>query len=286
MWTLLCIISAITSGFASVIMKICSRNNNSRAVSLTGLVTINISYIIISIIFTDVLYSFNLKSLIFVAPLTLCQMIGYICGILSVKYASVSTVIPIRNCNCVITLILGIIFLHESVPPIKLILSLALILLSILIVKEDKVKSDINGKKGIIFAWLFVIFNGTSSMLNKYYINIFVNPLILTFYYSLFGILIITIYLIFTKNYKYINPFKLKNPFILYGYIFLDLISNLSFRYSLVDGKVSIAQTIHASSIVITLISSYIILKESISKKKWCMIIIITILVLALSFKA
>ena len=43
-------------------------------------------------------------------------MIGYICGILSVKYASVSTVIPIRKCNTIVTLILGILILHESIP--------------------------------------------------------------------------------------------------------------------------------------------------------------------------
>lgn len=152
MWIILCLLSAVTSGFASVIMKKCSKNNNAKSIALIGLFTSNISYIIISILFTDVLTNFNITSFLQIAPLTICQMIGYICGILSVKYASVSTVIPIRKCNTIVTLILGILILHESIPILKLIISLILIILTILIVKEDKITSDKDIKKGILLS--------------------------------------------------------------------------------------------------------------------------------------
>lgn len=128
------------------------KNNNAKSIALIGLFTSNISYIIISILFTDVLTNFNITSFLQIAPLTICQMIGYICGILSVKYASVSTVIPIRKCNTIVTLILGILILHESIPILKLIISLILIILTILIVKEDKITSDKDIKKGILLS--------------------------------------------------------------------------------------------------------------------------------------
>lgn len=278
-----CLLSAITSGFASVIMKLCSKNNNAKSITLIGLITSHILYIITSIIFTDVLTTFNIASFIKIAPLTICQMIGYICGILSVKYASVSTVIPIRKCNTIVTLILGIIILHEAIPILKLILSLILIILTIFIVKEDKISNDKDSKKGILFAWLFVIFNGISSMLNKYYISIFINPLIVTFYYSLFGILIVTLYCIFTKSWKYLNIKKINKVYILYSYILFDFVSNLSFRFCLMDGQVSLAQPIHSSSIIITIIGSYFILNEKISKKKWLMIVGVIACVVLLS---
>ena len=168
MWIVLCLLSALTSGLASIIMKKCSKNNNAKSIALIGLLISHILYVIVSILFTDVLTTFNIKSFVQIAPLTICQMIGYICGILSVKYASVSTVIPIRKCNTIVTLILGIIILNESIPILKLIISLILVCLTIFIVKEDKISDDKDSKKGIIFAWLFVIFNGISSMLNKY----------------------------------------------------------------------------------------------------------------------
>lgn len=66
----------------------CSGGNDAKSIALIGLITSNILYIITSIIFTGVLITFNITSFIKIAPLTICQMIGYICGILSVKYAS------------------------------------------------------------------------------------------------------------------------------------------------------------------------------------------------------
>ena len=210
-------------------------------------------------------------------------MIGYICGILSVKYANVSTVIPIRKCNAIVTLILGIMILHEYIPILKLIISLVLIILTTVIVKEDKIRKDKTSKKGIIFAWLFVLFNGTSSMLNKFYINIFVNPLIVTFYYSLFGLLVVLVYLTISNNWKNINLRKINMAPVLFGFILFDFASNLSYRFCLIDGNVSLAQPIHSSSIIITVIGSWLILKEKISYKKWWFIIGVILCVVLLS---
>lgn len=286
MWIFLCLISAITSGFASIIMKKCSKNNDAKSIALIGLMISHTSYIILSIIFSNVLSNFNINNLLKIAPLTICQMIGYICGILSVKYASVSTVIPIRKCNAIVTLILGILILHESIPILKLIISVILILLTIFIVKEDKITNDIDGRKGIFFAWLFVLFNGISSMLNKYYINTYLNPFVVTFYYSLVGVIIVSIYCTFTRNWKYFKMGKINKLYLLFSYILFDLIANLAFRFCLVDGPVAIAQPIHSSSIIITIIGSYFILKEKISKKKWFMILGVIVCVILLSIKS
>lgn len=283
MWIFLCLLSAVTSGLASIIMKKCSKNNNAKSIALIGLATSNTLYIIVSILFTNVLETLNIKNLIQIAPLTICQMTGYIFGILSVKYASVSTVIPIRKCNTIVTLILGIIILNESIPILKLIVSLILVGLTILIVKEDNISNDRNSKKGIMFAWLFVLFNGISSMLNKYYINKFINPLIVTFYYSTFGLLIVLLYCLFTKSWKYYDLKKINKEYILFTYILFDFVSNLSYRFCLMDGQVSLAQPIHSSSIIITIIGSYFILKEKISKKKWLMIAGVIVCVFLLS---
>lgn len=283
MWIFLCLLSAVLSGTSSIIMKKCSKNNNAKSIALIGMVTSNILYIIVSVLFTDVLTNFNIKNFIQIAPLTICQMIGYICGILSIKYASVSTVIPIRKCNTIVTLILGTLILKESIPVLKLILSLILVILTILIVKEDKIKEEKDGEKGVVFAWLFVLFNGVSSMFNKFYINIFENPLIVTFYYSLFGISIVALYCLFTKSWECYNLKSINKSYILFTYILFDFISNLSYRFCLIEGQVSLAQPIHSSSIIITIIGSYFILKEKISKKKWLMIAGVIICVMLLS---
>ena len=69
----------------------------------------------------------------------------------------------------------------------------------------------------------------------------------------------------------------------LFTYILFDFVSNLSYRFCLVDGPVSLAKPIHSSSIIITIIGSYFILKEKISKKKWLMIAGVIVCVMLLS---
>lgn len=85
--------------------------------------------------------------------------------------------------------------------------------------------------------------------------------------------MIVTLYCIFTKSWKYLNIKKINKVYILYSYILFDFVSNLSFRFCLMDGQVALAQPIHSSSIIITIIGSYFILNEKISKKKWLMIV-------------
>jgi len=69
----------------------------------------------------------------------------------------------------------------------------------------------------------------------------------------------------------------------LFGYILFDFVSNLSYRFCLMDGQVSLSQPIHSSSIIVTVIGSYLILKEKISRRKWLMISGVIACVLLLS---
>ncbi|MCI8444654.1 MAG: EamA family transporter [Clostridia bacterium] len=111
MWLYLSLISAIFTGFTVIVMKKCSKDNLSIRLSLLGLLIGNIAYVIIGALKTDVIQNFNIMNIIKIAPLSIIQSIGYICAILSVKYANVSTVSPIRKGNTVITLILGMLIL-------------------------------------------------------------------------------------------------------------------------------------------------------------------------------
>ena len=240
MWLYLCLMSAIFSGFTSVAMKKCSKDNNSISLALIGMIISDIVYIILGVCMTDVVSSFSVTSLIKIAPLTIIQALGYICGILAVKYASVSTVAPIRKGNTVVT-------------------------------------------KGIIAAYGFVLFNGISGFLNKLYINIFHDPLVVVFYYGLMGIILVLLYCLFTNNWKNLNISKInfKGYFLLHS--LLDLGANLCQRFSLVEGQVSTVSVITSSSIVITILASRFILKEKITLKKYIMILGIFICVLGLS---
>lgn len=273
MWLYLSLISAIFTGFTTIVMKKCSKDNLTIRLSLLGLLISNIAYVIIGIFATDVIQHFDVTNLIKIAPLSIIQSIGYVCAILSVKYACVSTVSPIRKGNTVITLMLGILILKDTFSLIQLIASITLIILTILLAKSQKSQSNLSESKGILYAYGFVLFNGIAGFLNKVYINIFENPLIVTFYYGLVIIIGVILYCIITKKWTYINirQVNLKGLFLLHS--LLDLGANLCSRFSLINGQVSTVSVITSSSIVVTILASRFILKEKISWKKYLMIL-------------
>ena len=92
MWIFLCLLSAVTSGLASIIMKKCSKNNNAKSIALIGLATSNILYITVSILFTDVLTNFSIKNfLYFCNHLKWCHPSRFI-NIYKSNHYSISTI--------------------------------------------------------------------------------------------------------------------------------------------------------------------------------------------------
>lgn len=283
MWLYLSLISAIFTGFTVIVMKKCSKDNLSIRLSLLGLLIGNIAYVIIGALSTDVIKNFDIWNLIKIAPLSIIQSIGYICAILSVKYASVSTVSPIRKGNTVITLLLGVLILKDKFTLLQLIASTILIILTILLSKKQKDTSSIQESKGILYAYGFVLFNGIAGFLNKVYINIFGNPLIVVFYYGLVIVLGVILYCLIAKKWNYINLKQVNYKGLFLFHAVLDLGANLCSRFSLINGQVSTVSVITSSSIVITILVSKFILKEEITWKKYLMIIGVFICVITLA---
>ncbi len=285
MWLYLSLLSAIFSGFSTIVMKKCSKDNFSLRLSLLGLLIGNVAYVLIGIIATNVIVDFDIVNLIKILPLSIIQTIGYVCAILSVKYASVSTVSPIRKGNTVVTLLLGILILKDTFTGMQLAVSVILIVLTILLAKSERSKSTQNENKGIFYAYGFVLFNGIAGFLNKIYIGKFGNPLIVTFYYGLAIIIGVILYCLLTKKWEYIDIKKINHKGLFLFHSVLDLGANLSSRFSLVNGQVSTVSVITSSSIVITILASRFILKEKISLKKYLMIlgIFVCMLILALT---
>lgn len=284
MWLYLALISAVFTGFAPIAMKKCSRQNDAKSLALLGVVTSYIVYILISILTTDVIRDFNVMNLVKIFPLTFTQMIGYACAISSVKFAKVTSIAGIRKANTVVTLILGIIVLNEKLTYLQIILSVVLIILTILIASQKDEGSKANEGKGIMFAFLFVLFNGVSSFLNKIYIASYGDPLTVVFYYSLVGIIFVLAYCIITGSFKNLNIMRINAKWFFLLHSALDLVANLASRFSLIDGKVSIVSVITSSSIIITVLASRIIIKEKVSLKKYLMILGIFICVLGLAY--
>lgn len=285
MWLYLCLISTIVSGFMPLVMKKSSLKNDSKTIAISGLFIANLVYVIISICTTpSIISNFEGANLIKILPLSITHAIGYVCAILALKYGTVSTTSPIKKGNAVVTLLLGILVLKDGWNYVTIFVSFLLILLTILIAKGDKKENTKTDIRGIIAAFGFVLANGTAGFLNKVYINVFENPMIMNFYYGLSVVIFILGYCVITGKWKYINIKKIDTKKLFLLHSALDITASLLNRFSLVDGQVSVTSVIQSSSIIITILISRVILKEKISLKKYLMIFGVFICVLLLSF--
>lgn len=101
MWLSLCLLSTIISGFIPLVMKKTSLKNDAKTIAILGLFISNLIYVLISVLNTpSILADFQWTNLVKILPLSLSQGIAYICAILALKYATVSTTSPIKKGKC------------------------------------------------------------------------------------------------------------------------------------------------------------------------------------------
>lgn len=288
MWLYWCLLSTIISGFTAVALKKCSKNEPKR-IALMGLLSYHFIMIVVSLIANpEFITKLNISDMINMFPGILMQSIGFYCMVSAIKYGKVSITSSISKTKVVVTFFLGIIILKENCTLLQLMVSAILVILSIMVSKDEKnTKSQMNKKlkqKAIMYSYGFVLFNGVSNFLNKIYVTEYQSPMYVVFNYAVIIIIGLFLYCFFTKNWNYLDIRKInaKKFFILQ--VLLDVSSSIFNRFALLNGNVSIISVISTSSIVVTILSSRLILKEKVTYKKYLMILGIFICVLILSF--
>ena len=288
MWLYWCLLSTIIGGFTAVALKKCS-NNEPKRIALMGLLSYHLIMIVVSMITNpEFITKLNVADMINMFPGILMQSIGFYCMISATKYGKVAITSSISKTKVVVTFFLGIIILKENCTLLQLIVSAILVILSIMVSKDEKnTKSQMNKKlkqKAIMYSYGFVLFNGVSNFLNKIYVTESQSPMYVVFNYAVIIIIGLFLYCLFTKNWNYLDIRKInaKKFFILQ--VLLDVSSSIFNRFALLNGNVSIISVISTSSIVVTILSSRLILKEKVTYKKYLMILGIFICVLILSF--
>ena len=287
MWLYWCLLSTIIGGFTTVAMKKCSDNEPKR-IALMGLLSYHLIMIVVSLVTNpDFITKLNIGDMINMFPGILIQSIGFYCMVSATKYGKVAITSSISKAKVAVTFLLGIIILKENCTLLQLFISAILVILSIMVSKnENDGKNKMDKKleqRAIMYSYGFVLFNGISNFLNKIYVTEYQNPMYVVFNYAVIIIIGLFIYCLFTKSWNYLDIRKInaKKFFILQ--VILDATSSIFNRFALLDGNVSIISVITTGSIIVTILSSRFILKEKITYKKYIMIFGIFICALALS---
>lgn len=206
--------------------------------------------------------------LYFILPLIFAGILDFV-GTLSFykgfSTGQVSIVSPIASSWSLVTVILSIIFLKETLYPIQ-ILAIFLIIVGIWLTsidsKEflDKKKLNFNkgGKEGLIamstwglMAFLFIL---ASKLVNSWYLPIMI--------YRVFGILTTLLYVFLFKKDLVIKKDKLLSLKLIIPIGLLDQIANFSFNFGSLIGQASIISPIASAFCVVTVILGIIFFKE------------------------
>ena len=275
----LALLAAFFAAITGILAKIGMENVNSNlATAIRTIIVLIMAFIIVLI--TDRLHSITMistKALLFILLSGVATGISWLFFFRSLAMGDASKVIPIDKSSVVLTIILSIVVLGEQAVP-NIMVGGALIAVGtfVLIGKNEEKKRFTGSQIYIVYAILGAVFAALTAILAKIGIED-VDSNVATFLRTIVILLFSWAIVFFKGNHKEIKAISS------IGYLFLILsgvatgLSWLCYFAALAIGKVSVVAPIDKASVVITMILSFVLLKEKVTKSKVIGGIIITI---------
>lgn len=280
MWIVYVIISMFICGILNIIEKKGSNKQPLYFWAQASLIYGLLNIVIGLIFFPKIIMDFNFKTMLLTLPVSFLIVIGYYCSVKALNMSSISQVASIMKSKVIVVLILSIIFLNDKINIIQIVLIFLLLTFNILLnYRKDSKKS----KEGIIYAFGFLIANGTATFLNKVVLNTVPDPISITFYTGLTTVISIIIMLLVLKKIYLLNIKDFKNKKYVFIMELLEVITSLLLKCAMIEGNVTIITAMTSCSIIITILLSKLIFKEKISFTRWLILIVIIICLVLLS---
>lgn len=279
MWIIYAFIGATLAGVTAILSKIGVKDVNSTlATAIRTFVVLIMSFIIVLLVGSlRTISSINNKTLLFLILSGLSTGASWLCYFKALQMTNVNKVTPIDKSSTILTMILAFIFLKEEITLIKVVCIVLIAVGTYLMIEKKDLKIKTESKNGwLIWALLSALFASLTSILGKVGIEGIESNL---------GTTIRTVVVLFaswllvfiTKKQSGIKNINKRS------WLFLILSgiatggSWLCFYNALKLGPASIVVPIDKLSIVVTILFSYLILKEKLNKKSILGLILIVI---------
>lgn len=286
MWLLFACGSALFAGFTAILAKIGIKNTDSNvATAIRTVVILIFSWIMVLIVGSqDMLKSISGKTLVFLILSGLATGGSWLFYFKALQLGDVNKVTPIDKSSTVLTMLLAVIFLAESVTIFKLAAMISIGTGTYLMItkkKQDDKKTA--GSRWLLYAVLSTVFASLTTILAKIGISEIESNLG-TAIRTIVVFVMAWIVVFVTGKYKEIIKIDRKSmSFICFSGITTGL-SWLCYYRALQDGQASIVVPIDKLSILITIAFSFFFLKERMTRKSvlgLCLIVIGTLLLLS-----
>lgn len=269
LWLMFAFCSAFFAGITAILAKIGIRNTNSNlATAIRTIVILLFSWLMVFAVGSfDTISSISGNTLLFLILSGLATGGSWLCYFRALQLGDVNKVTPIDKSSTILTMLLAFLILGEPLTITKIIGMAAIGAGTYLMITKKKVEEKkSNGSRWMFYAILSAVFASLTSILGKIGIEGVESNL---------GTAIRTIVVLFMawivvfvskKQGEIRNIDKRSWLFICLSGITTGL-SWLCYYKALQDGQASIVVPIDKLSILVTIVFSYLILKEKLNKK-------------------
>jgi transporter family protein len=269
LWIVSAIFSAVFAGVTSILAKCgIKKTNSDLATAIRTIVVLAFSWIMVFIVGSQsTITSVKPLSLLFLILSGLTTGLSWICYFKALSIGDVNKVVPIDKSSTILTVLLAIICFGETTNlAMKLVATLILGVGIFLMVEKKEKKNEKESRTWLIYAVLAAVFAALTSILAKAGISGVESNLGTAIRTGV--VLIMAWVIVFTRK-KQSGLFKIDKKEL--SFIGLSGIATgaswLFYYYAIQNGEVSVVVPIDKLSIIITVIFSYFVFKEKLSRK-------------------
>lgn len=283
LWIIAAILSAVFAGLTSILAKCGIRRTDSDlATALRTIVVLIFSWIMVFVVGSQgTITEIELKPLIFLILSGFATGASWLFYFKALSMGDINKVVPIDKSSTVLTVLLAIIFLGETSNLLIKLIATAILAVGILLMVEKK-KGNVQAKGHVwmIYAVLSAVFAALTSILAKVGISGVDSNLGTAIRTGVVLLLAWAIVLARGKHKQIRTLDKKEMLFIVFSGISTGA-SWLCYYYAIGHGLVSVVVPIDKLSLIVTVVFSYFIFKEKLSKKAFlglCLMIAGTLL--------
>jgi transporter family protein len=283
LWIIAAILSAVFAGLTSILAKCGIRRTDSDlATALRTIVVLIFSWMMVFVVGSQgTITEIELKPLIFLILSGLATGASWLFYFKALSMGDINKVVPIDKSSTVLTVLLAIIFLGETSNLVIKLIATAILAVGILLMVEKK-KGNVQAKGHVwmIYAVLSAVLAALTSILAKVGISGVDSNLGTAIRTGVVLLLAWAIVLVRGKHKQIRTLDKKEMLFIVFSGIATGA-SWLCYYYAIGHGLVSVVVPIDKLSLIVTVVFSYFIFKEKLSKKAFlglCLMIAGTLL--------
>ena len=268
MWILYAFGSAFFAGITAILAKIGIKNTDSNlATAVRTIVILIFSWLMVFIVGSfNTITELTTKTIIFLILSGLATGLSWLCYFKALQLGNVNKVTPIDKSSTILTMVLAMIFLREKMRVFKVISIVLIGIGTYLMIEKKKDNKQAKDNKWLLYAFGSAIFASLTSILGKIGIE-GVESNLGTAIRTIVVLVMAWIVVFVTKKQSEIKKIDKRSwKFLLLSGLTTGL-SWLCYYKALQEGEASIVVPIDKLSIVITIVFSYFILKEKLSKK-------------------